>query len=159
MCFVVWIGAWNYKPVFYKMGIIIYRKKIKMNKNYMNNDIGKIIEKDYSSIKILNENKFLFYSHTKNAVEDLLTWRIVPKIIFGEININNDNVIINFKLPIFIIPLLLFYIGYEIYTKSFTNISILFIFLGVILGFSTVIQILIISNMKFEIEYYICNEI
>jgi hypothetical protein len=159
MCFVVWIGAWNYKLAFYKMGVIVHRRKFKINKNYLINDIGKELEKDYMLLKILNENKALFYSQTKSAIESILTYKMVPEIIFGEINICNDNVTIDFKIPFFIIPLFLTFIAYEIYTKinDISFVIPIFIFIGIFFGIASIFQILKIINMKIDIEYYINN--
>jgi hypothetical protein len=150
-----------YKLIFFKMGFTIGKCNLIINKNYLINDVGKILKKDDVEINILHENKLLFCSDTKSAFEYLISFKLVPHIIFGECNIINDKATIKYRIPVFlifsIVTMFLFFIYKYLYNLILIIPVIIFI-LSLLIVFS-LLQYLKLNNIRNDIEYYILNGI
>jgi hypothetical protein len=136
------------------MGFIISKKCFVINENHIINYIGNKILKENTTIKIISNNKLYFYSYKKISMEWLLTYTIIPDIIFGDCNIIDNNVTINYKIHIFNISLIFLCIIFIFYRYI---ISLESIFLLCFIGILAFLQYLKLQNIQNDVEYYISN--
>ena len=161
LCLIIigFIDTYN-QTIYKKWGFIISKSIITIKENHFITNIGKKIQKEDTTIKIISENQLLFYSDTKSIIMGIITRKIVPNIIFGDCNIIDNSVTINYKIPIFFIPLIITCIAYVIYDyiKSLFILTPIPIFILCFIGISTFIQYIKLKNIKYDIEYYVQDE-
>ncbi len=149
-------GIFSHKPRFYKFGLLFFKNTITVKNVNLMEHIGEQIRKDDVRIKVIHENKIVFCSETKSAVEHLFTYRIILNILFGECDIVDEHVTVKYKIPLSLLTLLLTSIIYLIY-KDMMILPIL-IFLAVIIGFTIFSQYLKFKNIQNDLEDFIRNE-
>jgi len=149
----------KYNPLFFKIGITVYKKSFQYFENNINNDIGKEIIKDAIILKIVSDKKLYFISHNKNYD---FTSRLKP-FIFGECNIVNNSVNIIYKISILFItiplPLILYYLLFNDYKtmnvfNTILGLLIFTLFLGGCAAFFIYLRIKSIEN---DINEYFIN--
>lgn len=148
-------GVFSHKPRFYQSGLLFFKNTITVKNINLIEHIGNQIRKDDVSIKVIDENKIVFYSDTKSAVEHLFTYKIILNILFGECDIADEHVTIKYKIPLSLLVLFLTSIFYLIY-KDMMTLPIL-IFFAVIIGFTIFLQYLKFKNIQNDLEDFIRN--
>jgi hypothetical protein len=109
-----------FNEIFFNFGLIVSRKKYKINKKYRMETYYKEIE-----FKKINEKKILFvlYHPGKRSRKPFVEY-------FGYINIKDNNLSIAVKVSIFEIPMIVIMIIYGYYNIGIYNIKNNVIFFG-----------------------------
>jgi hypothetical protein len=149
---IVYIGVEKFNIKFYKIGTTILKNKYQ--KKILLNNIGEKIIKNNVTIKINSSNNILFASDYGRG----------DPCIFGECNIDQDGIIVSYKVSPFIFLIIItifsslfyFFLGFHPFIIS----DILFFLFMIIIciGFLFIFYIIKINSIKFEIDWYINNE-
>jgi hypothetical protein len=130
------------------LGIIILKEKYTIKNNYFIENIGKTIKKDDVIINGINEHLFIFESIKHNFLE-----RIEPTIN-GYIEINGNNIIVNYKKPFILIiinAIMLLFLGIIKEQNILWILIVLIIFGGIVL----ILIIVKLKSIKSDIDYFI----
>jgi len=157
MCLVSFIGFEDYNSIFQKTGFTVSKKTFSVNNNRLVNNVGNKISKEDTAIKIISGNTLYFYSYKRSqTIEWLLTYRLVPDIIFGDCNIINNNAVIQYKVSVFFISLIFTCVIFIMYDciSSFT-VTPISIFIAGFLGLAIFLQYFKLKSIQTDVEFFL----